>query len=236
MDTFEDSLDPEEFGRLLRLGTEVSYRRGNQLMRHGERGDCVMVLRSGQVRVVKPEGDGQSWKLLGVRGAGELLGERAVLWFGERTATVEARGPVLAVKVARGVFQDFLREHPRSREVCTRLLAIRTDRYESRSLSGKPADRVRQALIELAEPRGAWWEVPLTQVEIGMYVQVSKAVVQRTVRKLRGAGLVGKAGRGSLPVPCLPCLRKAQKYGQGVRGCRGDRGCAVRLHGDSEYR
>ncbi|GAA2680535.1 MULTISPECIES: helix-turn-helix domain-containing protein [Actinosynnema] len=95
---------------------------------------------------------------------------------------------------------------------------------------------VLRALVELAEPSGAGWAVPLNQEEVGMYVQVSKATVQRTVRRLRGAGLVGKTGRGSLPVPCLPCLAEAQKYGQGVRGCRGDRGCAVRLRRDTEYR
>lgn len=68
-----------------RFGKE--YPAGTVLFREGERGDTMYVVQSGRVRITKDGADGS--KTLAILGAGEFLGEMAILNDKPRTATAE---------------------------------------------------------------------------------------------------------------------------------------------------
>jgi hypothetical protein len=93
----ETALERELSARIMRAGTKPDILRlepGETLVNQGEPGDSIFLLLDGVLDVVV---DGQ--KLAEV-GPGAILGERAVLEGGKRTATLRAVTPVKAAKAA----------------------------------------------------------------------------------------------------------------------------------------
>ena len=80
-------LDKRQLLRLGQLTDEVDVADGRTLMRQGERGDELFIVIEGNLRV---ERDGQ---VIAHRGAGDFLGEIALVDEGPRSATVIADGP-----------------------------------------------------------------------------------------------------------------------------------------------
>lgn len=89
-------MSPETLGKL--------YEDGEVLIRQGETGDCMFVIREGEVEVLV-EKDGRE-TLLRVAGKGELLGEMSIFEKAPRSATVRARGQVRALTIDK---KNFLR-------------------------------------------------------------------------------------------------------------------------------
>lgn len=87
-------LPPELLEPALAHGVERRFADGEALMHAGESGDSMFVIVSGTVRVTRP---GVSLAL----GAGEIVGEIAVLTGGQRTADVVAEGEVVALEISR---------------------------------------------------------------------------------------------------------------------------------------
>ncbi|MCP2164910.1 Crp/Fnr family transcriptional regulator [Goodfellowiella coeruleoviolacea] len=210
--TFADRMPRGELLALLDRGRAIQYRPGEYLMREGEVGDCVIVLRTGQVKVVTGDEDGTD-RLLGVRGRGELLGEMACLDGRPRSASVLAHSGVHGIKVSRDRFVHFLDHHPRAaqevaRQVVARLRAA--DRRHIRLTSHEVGTRLVGVLLELvgvfqdqAEGRGV--EIPLSQEELAQLAMASEVSAQRALRPLRTHRLV-RTGYRRLLVPCLPCF------------------------------
>jgi len=80
---------------------------GAVLMKQGQAGDAMYVLLDGEVTVRPP---GLKAFTLGV---GSFVGELALLDGGPRTATVVARGDVLALSIGRARFHKLLLSEPR---------------------------------------------------------------------------------------------------------------------------
>ena len=88
------------------LAVPALFAAGDVLVREGEPGDSFIVLIAGQATVEK---DGQSIRSLG---AGDFLGEIALIDGGPRTATVTATSPVEALTVDRAGFGRLMAEFP----------------------------------------------------------------------------------------------------------------------------
>jgi CRP/FNR family cyclic AMP-dependent transcriptional regulator len=83
---FLDELAPQDGEAFLAFASPRRFARGVVLFHAGDDTGSVMVVRSGRVKVSSMASGGQE-VVLGVRGAGELLGELSAVDGGERSAT-----------------------------------------------------------------------------------------------------------------------------------------------------
>ena len=99
-------LGNRELERISTLADIIDLPAERRIMSQGERGAEMFVLVEGTARV---ERDGA---LLGDRGAGEVLGEIALLDGGPRTATVTLTEPSRLLVLARREFHALMDEFP----------------------------------------------------------------------------------------------------------------------------
>jgi flavin reductase (DIM6/NTAB) family NADH-FMN oxidoreductase RutF len=104
---------------ILARGVERAYEDGERLMLLGEPGDSMWLVLEGVVRVERP---GRIARL----GAGDLVGEVALLDGGPRTADVTAEGPVRCLEIARN---DVLLELESNPSVATALISVLASRF-----------------------------------------------------------------------------------------------------------
>lgn len=102
-------LRDRELERISALADIIDLPADRRIMSQGERGAEMFVLVTGTARV---ERDG---KILADRGAGEVLGEIALLDGGPRTATVTLTEDSRLLVLARREFQTLLDEFPNVR-------------------------------------------------------------------------------------------------------------------------
>jgi signal transduction histidine kinase len=101
------ALDREQ---LTRLFTEMHCEAGEVLMQEGEAGDALYMIWSGRMIVFK--GDIESPSILGFRGAGDIIGEMALLENRPRSATVVAYEDSRLLRLSLEAFHLLLRENP----------------------------------------------------------------------------------------------------------------------------
>lgn len=102
-------LPSEEIDRLASRLRPARYAAGDVIMRQGERGDDVLLLREGQVEAVREDAHGE--RPLARLGPGTLIGEIAVLTGSPRTATVRALTGVDALVVSGEDVRDIVKRH-----------------------------------------------------------------------------------------------------------------------------
>lgn len=93
---------------LERLGR--AYRDGEYIVREGEIGNCLFVIQSGKVEVVRRSGDKEF--SLAVLGPGDFFGEMALFDREVRSASVRALGEVWALTLERKSFLRHIRQDP----------------------------------------------------------------------------------------------------------------------------
>lgn len=106
-----EGLDPEDLQRIAATCVERTYADGEAIMREGDLGDELVVIVTGAVRVVRREADG-SERPIRDYGAGDHIGELAVLRERPRAASVFATGEVRGLVIAGGALRSILRERP----------------------------------------------------------------------------------------------------------------------------
>ncbi len=95
---------------LSQLITESQYQPGELVFREGDNGFAMYIIWSGRVAVIK--GDLDSPTLLGHRGAGEIIGEMALLENEPRSASVVALENVRLLGITRKDFETLLSKDP----------------------------------------------------------------------------------------------------------------------------
>lgn len=109
---FFASLTPEDRETLLTTFTSVEIPPGKLLMREGERLETLYLILEGQVEAIKSLGTPDE-RLLGVRGAGNLLGEMSLFEpQNQHTASVRATSTVQALQMNRAQFEALIQDHP----------------------------------------------------------------------------------------------------------------------------
>jgi|SRR5215211_901434 len=104
------SLPQPALADLSRTARICRYQAGSTIFEEGDLGDCLHVLRSGAVKVVRPSHDAQI--VLDVLGPGKVFGELAVLNSSPRTATLVALADSTTVVVDKDGFDQILDRHP----------------------------------------------------------------------------------------------------------------------------
>ena len=200
--SFWNSLADPERDALAAAGVEEVFRPGAVLCRAGDDASQVMVLDSGWVKVSLREGPDTAEKILAVRGQGDVVGERAALATGVRSATVTALDEVSAMVVPAERFAEFLQRHPRAAEVLERQVTERRDEDRMRLFPGDRAGAERRLawlLLDLAQRRGGYqhtvFTLPMSQTELADWVGTSADAVGRFLRSWRERGIVARSER-----------------------------------------
>lgn len=209
---FAARLSVRDLQGLLAMGRAVRFEAGERLMSQGVLADCVVLLRSGQVKVSVADRQGRE-HLLTVQGPGDLVGEVACVDGTPRGASVTALTPVRGVRIPCGAFLAYLERHPLVAIELLRLTAsrLRTADRHRLDLGGREVHpRLVRTIREVARAfqrdiAAPSVEIPLNQEELAQLVNAAPVSVQRSLRGLRRRGIV-TTGYRKVRVPCLFCL------------------------------
>ena len=114
-----EGLSKGELEDLARVAEDLEVDSGQVLAREGDVGREFFVLMEGDVQVTRGEKD------LGRRGAGDFIGEIALLEDVPRTATVTAVSPVRLFVLTAPAFREVVKKHPGVESKVLRALARR---------------------------------------------------------------------------------------------------------------
>lgn len=189
---------------VLSLGQRRVYADGDHLIRRDDDGDFVVVLCRARVKVIAVTANGRSC-LLGVRRAGDLLGEMSILDGKPRCASVIADGPASGCVIPAPRFIRLLQQQPEATHEVARTVARRLREADARRVDFTYPVRVRVVRLlagEIAEAGedGRPVTVRLTQHDIADLVGAAEVTVQKALRELVAAGLI-TTGYGVLAVP-----------------------------------
>ena len=132
----------------------VRFATGEVLMREGEIGDDTFLIRSGEIAVVRGQGDDE--RQLVVLGPGAFIGEVSVLTGVPRTATVRAKTDVTAFRIAGEDVRPVVKSH---RALIGRLESTMQGRHAPKRLGDvavAPAPDDRSAVILHDRVRGSY--------------------------------------------------------------------------------
>ncbi|MFF5259634.1 Crp/Fnr family transcriptional regulator [Actinomadura viridis] len=222
-DGFWDALDEEQRAALRQASRPRLYPARRPLCHQGEESDHIIIIEDGWAKVTSATEDGHD-VVLAVRGPGDLVCESAVLGSRERSATVTALCPIRALVVPASRFTAFLDAHAMVWRLVSGTFVRRLDDADQRlqaHVAAKGAQRLALLLANLAElsarharpaPDGSV-EIapPLSQEELGSWMDASRETVARALNTLRRRGLV-RTGWRRITVVDLPGLRA---YAQG---------------------
>jgi phosphoserine phosphatase RsbU/P len=114
-----------ELDRLAATLSPASYPTGTILFYEGDYGDRFYIVLDGQIAIIKAFGTDDE-RLLGIRGAGEFVGEMSLLsQDGQRTATVRVDQDARVLELTRADFDDMLHRHPTLAYEMLRVLSTR---------------------------------------------------------------------------------------------------------------
>ncbi|WP_433462146.1 Crp/Fnr family transcriptional regulator [Spirillospora sp. CA-142024] len=192
------------------------------LVYQGDESDHVMIIERGWAKVTSSTEDGHD-VVLAVRGPGDLLAESAVLGGRPRAATVTALSPIRALVVPAARFTGFLDAHPAVWMLVTGTFVQRMDDSDRRltaHVTSRGPQRLAALLADLAErslhhvPPAADGSIeigpPLSQEELGSWMDASRETVARALNGLRREGLI-RTGWRKITVIDLPRLREFGK-------------------------
>ncbi|WP_243716260.1 Crp/Fnr family transcriptional regulator [Actinomadura darangshiensis] len=204
---FWDALDATERAALRDAGRTRNHQPKAPLCYQGDDSDHIIIIESGWAKVTSAGEDGRV-VVLAVRGPGDLVCESAVLGRRERSATVQALDRVRALTVPAARFTAFLDAHPRVWLLVSGTFVRRLDDADRRlqaHVSAQGARRLAILLTRLAElsarhappePGGAIAIAPpLSQEELGSWMDASRETVARALATLRREGLVSTGWR-----------------------------------------
>lgn len=120
-------LEPEDLQRIAMVATDRDFPAGTALMREGDVTDELVVIAEGTVRVVQAAPDG-SERFIRRYGAGDHIGELAVLRDRPRAATVIAEDDVRGLVIGGDGLRAILRERPEASMAMLATLAERISR------------------------------------------------------------------------------------------------------------
>ncbi len=192
-------LSAEEWASIRSLGHLVRYPSGSYLGHEGAQDRRVFAIESGEVHIVLASEDGGRY-LVGRRDAGDLVGEMAAIDCLPRSASMVAKGPVVAYRVSPGSFLVFLENHPaaslRIMQSMSRRLRQAAKMHVLRG--GSLSCRVATTLLGLASDSTSG-ELELTQQELAEWVGATREATGRVLSDLREAKLL-ETGRGRIQI------------------------------------
>ena len=182
---------------LVSEGAPRTYARGETLILEGEADTRVMVLIEGRVKVTCNEADGTE-VLLAIRGDGDVVGERAAIDKGVRSATVSALRPCRTRVLTAQEFMRFVHRHDLTLTMLQLAVArqreSQTIRVELSTLSvRRRLVRMLLRLVEALDDRTAGpvaVDLGMPQEELAHAIGSSRGHLAAHLARLRAAGVV----------------------------------------------
>jgi CRP-like cAMP-binding protein len=189
---------------LLRLGSRRWYEPEDVLLREHDKTDFAVVLLDGCVKVSARAHHGYQ-VILGLRDAGEIVGEMAGVDGGSRSATLTAITRVEALLLPAGSFRRFLSGEPDAAAILRRALSARlreSDRHRAAAGAEPVEQRLAALLLHLGRRYGSptatgglLIELPLSQEDLAGLVLTSVRTLGRVLGQWRGLSLVDTGRR-----------------------------------------
>lgn len=191
-------------------GVEHHYRNfsaGAILYYAGAPADDLYLIREGRVRLIKRSRGRE--RSMGMFGAGDLVGEEALISGAHRTATAQAIGAVTALVVRSDTFRTLVRRRPEVGEGVLRQLVLRLRRAEEQIenfLLPDPTIRVLNTLLHAidSEPEGP---LHLSPLELSNRTALDLERVKAVVRQLEDRGYLS-AGDQTITIRDGAALRQ----------------------------
>lgn len=137
-------LSDEQREQLAEQGREVTLSAGDWLLREGEEGETMYVIRSGRLDIVN---EGAPETLVRTLRRGEVVGELALLNAGRRTLSVKASRDAEVLEFSRTQFEQLIRKEPGFAVALTRSMAAQL--AASKAPVGSPPPPRSIAIVRL---------------------------------------------------------------------------------------
>lgn len=199
---------------LRREGRLIQVRRGQALFVEGDRAERVFLVQRGWV-IVSCVGAGGREVVLGVSGAGDVIGELSSFDQQPRSATAVAVDDVEVVVASAGALARALDDLGAAHELIAVLAArMRGDtrklvEFATLSTLGRIAWRLVELADRFGEPvaDGIAVSLPLSQDQLASWCGASREAAVRSLRSLRTLGLIS-TGRHSVIIRDMDGLRR----------------------------
>lgn len=197
----------------------MRFRRGQALFTQGDRAERVFVIDDGWVLITSIAPGGREI-VLGLRGAGDLIGDLSALDGAPRSATALALGEVEATVASTSALTRALSDTATAMDLL-RVLATRLRDADRKRLEFAALDtlgRVAWRLQELSErfgedtTQGIEVELPLSQEQLASWCGASREATVKALSALRNLGCIA-TGRRSVLIRDLEALRR-HAYGE----------------------
>lgn len=107
---FFAEIEPAKLKLLAFMSERAGFDDGKVLFRQGDPGDAAYLIIDGEVEIVLEGPAGPV--TVATLGANEIVGDMAILTGAPRTATVRAKGRLVALRIAKDPFMRMVREFP----------------------------------------------------------------------------------------------------------------------------
>lgn len=200
-DDFLDLLPADDREALLAAGSQRLVAEGEAVMHEGDAAHDTLVVVTGSVKITRTSSDGREL-VVGVRTAGQLVGEVAAIDGRLRSASVWALEPTELRSIPVETFRGLLAEHPALSLALLGWLCALLRESADKVLEFGTQDalaRVSRRLLELA-PRAdgagaAPVELGVSQQDLAARCGLSREAVVKALRVLRSVGWIEQAGR-----------------------------------------
>jgi len=125
-------IEPARLKLLAFMSERVGFDAGKTLFRQGDRGDAAYLIIEGEADIIVETPSGPL--TVATLGANDIVGEMAILGDVPRTATVQAKNRLVALRIAKDPFMRMVREFPTMAVSIMRELAHRLE-LNNRQLS-----------------------------------------------------------------------------------------------------
>jgi CRP/FNR family cyclic AMP-dependent transcriptional regulator len=195
-------LEEDALNDIADLLIDRRYPRGSVIFEEGVPGDYMYLIKDGQVKISKLSDDGRE-KILEILGAGDFVGEMALLDRGPRSASVKSTQPCVLLALSRQDFLSLLRERPeislelirelsrRLRETNEQIRGLLFERVE-----GRTRRLLRRLASEPLEGRPDRLATsPTTHQQLADQVGTSRETITRVLKELRADGWLEQEGK-----------------------------------------
>lgn len=192
-------LTAADLGQLRQLGTRRSLPAGATLFVEGDAPYDLVIVESGEVKLVTTALNGQE-TLLDVLGAGEVLGELSAIDGAPRSATAVSLTRLELTSIPIDRFLGFLQQHPMTMGALLAVVVRRLRLSNRRQLEYSTSDALGRVCARLDELAGRYGsadggtgvriDLSITQTELAQWCGLSREAVVKALRKLRDLGWV----------------------------------------------